>query len=116
MLTTGLRITPLRNEDRYAPAFLLAALQFFFFYYLFANLLLFLIFPSLWCVPAIKCVYVCTCATQIAVDGFNQMAAPFCCSQLLFFFLPLGARPLAFVLRPPEKRATRAHFSSEMLL
>lgn len=36
MLTTGLRITPLRNEDRYALAFLLAALQ-LFFYYLFAN-------------------------------------------------------------------------------
>lgn len=36
MLTTGLRITPLRNEDKYAPAFLLAALQ-CFFNYLFAN-------------------------------------------------------------------------------
>lgn len=33
------------------------------------------------------CMYVCTCATQIAVDGFNQMAAPFC-SIFFFFFLP----------------------------
>lgn len=42
MLTTGLRITPLRNEDRYAPAFLLAALQFFLLPL--CQLLLFLIF------------------------------------------------------------------------
>uniref|UniRef100_A0A023G0I4 Secreted protein n=1 Tax=Amblyomma parvum TaxID=251391 RepID=A0A023G0I4_AMBPA len=33
-------------------------------------------FPSR--VPAIKSMYVCTCVTQIAVDGFNQMAASFC--------------------------------------
>lgn len=45
MLTTGLRITPLRNEDKYAPAFLLAALPFFFFYYLFANCSFFPLFP-----------------------------------------------------------------------
>lgn len=62
------------------------------FYYLFANCsFFFFIFPSLWCVPAIMCMYVCTCATQIAVDGFNQMAAPFCSIYFFFAFFWEGA-------------------------
>lgn len=54
-------------------------------------LFFFFIFPSLWCVPAIMCMYVCTCATQIAVDGFNQMAAPFCSIYFFFAFFWEGA-------------------------
>lgn len=109
MLTTGLRITPLRNEDKYAPAFLLAALPFFFLLPL-CQLLLFSIISSLWCVPAIKCVYVCTCVTQIAVDGFNQMAAPFCCSQL--FSPSFGSSPSGICVAPtrengPQERTFR---------
>lgn len=38
------------------------------------------VFPSL-------SVYMCMCVTQIAVDGFNQMAAPFCCFSVVFPFL-----------------------------
>lgn len=48
------------------------------------------------------CMYVCTCATQIAVDGFNQMAAPFC--SIYFFFLPFfGKAPSGICVAPTRE-------------
>lgn len=102
MLTTGWRITPLRNEDRYALVFCLPPSSYFLLPLCQLLLFFFFIFPSLWCVPAIMCMYVCTCATQIAVDGFNQMAAPFC--SIYFFFLPFfGKAPSGICVAPTRE-------------
>lgn len=68
------------------------------------------LFIPLSCVPAIKSMYVCTCVTQIAVDGFNQMAASSCFRIPFFWELAVLAFNLLYT-RP--RWGLQAYFSSE---
>lgn len=120
MLTTGLWITPLRNEDKYALAFISRRPlppplhpRVFFLPFLPARPPLHPFFFSL-SLP-LPCVFLlllsvnmCTCATQIAVDGFNRMAAPLflsCVSLPVYGSLPFGVLRRAR-LRKKQKGAS----------
>lgn len=119
MLTTGLWITPLCNEDKYALAFISRPPSPFnllpstprVFFYPFRQLVIF--FPPLPCVFMLLSVYTCTCVTQIAVDGFNQMAAPFCCFSVVS--LPVyGSLPFGVLRRAQLRKKQRGAAASAL--
>lgn len=117
MLTTGLWITPLCNEDKYALAFISRppsssspSTPRVFFFYPFRQLIF---FPPLPCVFMLLSVYTCTCVTQIAVDGFNQMAAPFCCFSVVS--LPVyGSLPFGVLRRAQLRKKQRGAAASTL--
>lgn len=116
MLTTGLWITPLCNEDKYALAFISHPPSssppppaYFFLPFSPAPHL----FSPLPCVFMLLSVYTCMCVTQIAVDGFNQMAAPFCCFSVVS--LPVyGSLPFGVLRRAQLRKKQRGAAASAL--
>lgn len=97
-----------------AAPFLLPSTPAFFFFALFASssssssFFFFLSLPLPCVFLLLLSVNMCTCATQIAVDGFNRMAAPLflsCVSLPVYGSLPFGVLRRAR-LRKKQKGAS----------